>query len=387
VPFELLVVIGVALLFDFTNGFHDAANAIATSVATGSIKPRLAVACAAVLEVVGAFTSVAVATTIGGLIVTDKLTLTAILAGLGGAIAWNLFTWWRAWPTSSSHALIGSMAGAAMVTAGSVDVVHWQLIGEKVIKPSVAVPLLGFGLAAILSLSMAGVIGRYLDGHPRPLRGALLLSGGFVALSHGKNDAQKTMGVIALALVVAGENATFHVDTWVIAVAALAISAGVYTGGWRIVRTLGQRISHLDVKAGVAAQLSAAALLWRGADLGFPISTTQVITGSVLGSGARVRFRHTRWGVARSIGIAWIITLPASCSVGAVLGLVGRAPGGVVILYIVSLGGLFVLYRMRRALFAGWEENASADEAAPDPEMLVEPPPEEKRKRKRRTVA
>jgi inorganic phosphate transporter, PiT family len=383
VPFELLVVIAVALLFDFTNGFHDAANAVATSVASGAIRPRLAVAAAAVLEIIGAFSSVAVATTIGGLIVTDEITLTAILAGLAGAIAWNLFTWWRALPTSSSHALIGSMAGAAMVTAGTVDVVHWNLVLEKVVEPSVVVPILGFGLAAILSLLMAGAIGRWLDGHPRPLRGALLLSGGFVALSHGKNDAQKTMGVIALALVVSGQSAAFHVDTWVIAASGLAIAAGVYSGGWRIVRTLGRRISHLDIKAGVAAQASAAALLWRGADLGFPISTTQVITGSVLGSGASARWSHTRWSVAVHIGIAWVVTLPATCAVGALLGLVGKLPLGHAILYAVSVGGLVVLYRARRTLFAGWEENVAADEATPDPEMLVTPPKERKRKRQK----
>jgi PiT family inorganic phosphate transporter len=383
VPFELIVVIGVALLFDFTNGFHDAANAVATSVASGAIRPRLAVAAAAVLEIIGAFSSVAVATTIGGLVDTDGLTLTAILAGLAGAIAWNLFTWWRALPTSSSHALIGSMAGAAMVTAGSVDVVHWNLVLEKVVEPSVFVPLLGFGLAAILSLLLAGLLGRWLDGHPRPLRGALLLSGGFVALSHGKNDAQKTMGVIALALVVSGESEQFHVDTWVIAAAGLAIAAGVYSGGWRIVRTLGRRISHLDMKAGVAAQASAAALLWRGADLGFPISTTQVITGSVLGSGANDRWRHTRWSVAVNIGIAWVVTLPATCAVGAALGLVGELPAGHVILYALTVGGLAVLYRARRTLFAGWEEHVADEDATPDPEMLVDAPKARKRKRQK----
>ena len=191
------------------------------------------------------------------------------------------------------------------------------------------------------------------------------------------------MGVIALALVVSGQSAEFHVDTWVIAASGLAIAAGVYSGGWRIVRTLGRRISHLDIKAGVAAQASAAALLWRGADLGFPISTTQVITGSVLGSGASARWRHTRWSVAVHIGIAWVVTLPATCAVGALLGLVGKLPLGHAILYAVSAGGLFVLYRARRTLFAGWEENVAADEATPDPEMLVTPPKERKRKRQK----
>ena len=222
---------------------------------------------------------------------------------------------------------------------------------------------------------MAGAIGRRLDGHPRPMRGALLLSGGFVALSHGKNDAQKTMGVIALALVVAGENETFHVDTWVVAAAALAISAGVYSGGWRIVRTLGSG-SRTWTSGGRRGAGVGGALLWRGADLGFPISTTQVITGSVLGSGARVRFRHTRWGSPRNIGIAWVVTLPAACAVGAVLGLVGTLPGGHVILYLVPSRGLLVLFRMRRALFAGWEEHARPPRPRPDPEMLVEPKPQ-----------
>jgi len=257
--FELAMVVAIALLFDFTNGFHDAANSIATSVATRSISPRVAVIAAGILNFVGAYLSLNVAKTIGkGIIDPHAITMDTILAGLVGAITWNLVTWWKGLPTSSSHALIGGVAGAAIATTGGLDVIQWAGIRTKVIEPSIYVPILGFALAAVLALLLAGRVGRYLDARPGPLRGLQLVSAGFVALTHGTNDAQKTMGVIALALVVSGHHAAFVIDDWVIFAAAVAIALGTYVGGWRIVNTVGRRLSDLDLRAGVAAQTSAA---------------------------------------------------------------------------------------------------------------------------------
>jgi PiT family inorganic phosphate transporter len=361
---ELVIVVAIALLFDFTNGFHDAANAIATSVSTRSISPRLAVVCAGALNFAGAFLSLKVATTIGkGIIDPGSVTLRIILAGLVGAIAWNLVTWWRGIPTSSSHALIGGVAGAAIAGAGSFDVVKWDGLYTKVVKPSVYAPILGFALAAVLSLFLAGRVGRFLDARPRPLKGLQLVSAGFVALTHGTNDAQKTMGVIALALVAAGQNKVFVVDDWVIAASATAIALGTYIGGWRIVATLGRRVSTLDLRAGVAAQTSAAFWLWQTASLGFPISTTQVITGSVLGSGAKKRFAGTRWSLAGGIATAWVVTIPCAGLMGAGFAEVGKLPGGEVLTYAAVVAGVALLLRHRRILFGSWEQEAARADA------------------------
>jgi PiT family inorganic phosphate transporter len=379
---ELVLVIAIALLFDFTNGFHDAANSIATAVSTGSITPRLAVIAAGLLNFLGAFLSLKVANTIAkGIVDPTAITLPTILAGLVAAIAWNLFTWWRGIPTSSSHALIGGVAGAAIAAAGW-DVVQWNGLVEKVIKPSIYVPILGFGLAAVLALALSGFVGRYLDRHPRPLRGAQLISSGFVALTHGTNDAQKTMGVIGLALVVTGNlGPKADPPTWVIVAAAAAIAFGTYVGGWKIVHTLGRRISNLDLRAGVAAQSSAAVWLYYAANLGFPVSTTQVITGSVLGSGSKERWRTTRWSLAGQIGIAWVITLPCAGLVGAALALVERLPGGEAIVF--GLVGVIVvgLIARRRALFTGWDEFVAAEDPVIDPERLVRAADAEKPRR------
>jgi inorganic phosphate transporter, PiT family len=382
--FELVLVVAIALLFDFTNGFHDAANSIATSVATRSISPRMAVLCAGALNFAGAYLSLNVAKTIGsGIIDPSAITLQAILAGLVGAITWNLITWWRGLPTSSSHALIGGVAGAAIASTGGFDVVLWSGLREKVIEPSIYVPLLGFGLAAVLALCLAGRVGRYLDARPRPLRGLQLVSAGFVALTHGTNDAQKTMGVIALAMVVSGQNSEFVVDDWVIFAAAVAIALGTYVGGWRIVHTVGRRLSDLDLRAGVAAQSAAAFLLWRAADFGFPISTTQVTTGAVLGSGSKVRWRGTRWSVAGQVVAAWVITLPCAAVVGAVYAEIAKLPGGTFIIYAFVAAAVAGMFIKRRLLFAGWEEQVlrhetvEADAATPTDE------PGKKRKRKK----
>jgi PiT family inorganic phosphate transporter len=386
--FELVLVVAIALLFDFTNGFHDAANAIATSVATGSISPRLAVIFAGALNFAGAYLSLNVAKTIGkGIIDPGAITLRAILAGLVGAITWNLVTWWRGLPTSSSHALIGGVAGAAIATTGGFDVVLWSGLRAKVIEPSIYVPLLGFALAAVLALCLAGRVGRYLDARPRPLRGLQLVSAGFVALTHGTNDAQKTMGVIALAMVVSGENATFVVDDWVIFAAAVAIALGTYVGGWRIVHTVGRRLSDLDLRSGVAAQSAAAFLLWRAADFGFPISTTQVTTGAVLGSGSKTRWSGTRWSVAGHVVAAWVITLPCAAVVGAGFAEIARLPGGTFVIYAVVAAAVAGLLIKRRLLFAGWEEQVQRHETAEAEVVALIEEPGKKRKRRSKALA
>ena len=368
---DLAIVIAVALLFDFTNGFHDAANAIATSVSTRSIGPRLAVALAGALNFAGAFLSLKVANTIAsGIVNPNAIALRTILAGLVGAIVWNLVTWWRGIPSSSSHALIGGIAGAAISASGGFDVVKWHGIEEKVVKPSIYVPILGFALAAGLSLLLAGAIGRWLDRRARLLKGAQLASAGFVALTHGTNDAQKTMGIIGLALVVTGHLGTKQQPpTWVIVIAALAIAIGTYVGGWKIVHTLGRRVSQLDLRAGLAAQTSAALFLWKAADYGLPLSTTQVISGSVLGSGAKQGWRGTRWRLAGQILIAWVITLPCAGLFGASLAAVQRVPAGEYAIYALVVAGVAGMVARRRTLFSSWDEHVAREAASVESEQ------------------
>ena len=336
----LFAVVVVALFFDFTNGFHDTANSIATSVSTGALSPRLAVASAAVLNFAGAFVSIAVAATIAkGIVDPEVITLDVVMAGLVGAITWNLITWFVGLPSSSSHALIGGMVGSAMA-AGGKDVVQWHGILDKVLIPSIIAPFLGIAFAFTLILGVTWIVAKRAPTKVnRVFRRLQLVSGGFVAFTHGTNDAQKTMGIIALALVASGHlSPDFErPPTWVIASSALAMGAGTYAGGWRIIRTLGQRIAKIDPPQGFAAQTACASILWVTAHLGFPVSTTQTISGSVLGAGAIRGFSAVRWGVAGNIVIAWILTIPAAAFVGAVMELVTRLPGGHVIVFVLAI--------------------------------------------------
>jgi PiT family inorganic phosphate transporter len=332
----LVAVVAVALFFDFTNGFHDTANAIATSVSTRALSPRAAVASAAVLNFLGAFVSFAVAATIAtGIVDSSVVTLDVVLAGLVGAITWNLITWSFGLPSSSSHALIGGVIGSA-VAANGFGVVEVDGLVDKVLIPSLLAPFLGILGAAGLMLAIVWVIRRR---HPgvvnRVFRRLQLVSGGFVAFTHGTNDAQKTMGIIALALVASG-----HLDpdftrppTWVIVSAAFAMAAGTYAGGWRIIKTLGTRIAKLDPPQGFAAQTSTATILWLTAHHGFPVSTTHTITGSVLGAGASRRLNAVRWGVAGNILLAWLLTIPAAAVIGAGMEVLTRLPGGAAIVF------------------------------------------------------
>lgn len=315
----IVMVIIVALGFDYTNGFHDAANAIATTISTRAMTPRSALAMAAVMNLVGAFLGTSVASTVGsGIIEAPKGAhgLIVVLAALVGAVVWNLLTWYFGIPSSSSHALIGGLVGAAMASAGSVK---WAGVIDKVVIPMVISPLVGFGLTWVV---MTGILWAFRRGSPNRInngfRRAQIFSGAAMALGHGLQDAQKTMGVIVLALVIGGYHTGFAIPWWVICASAGALSLGTYAGGWRIMRTLGRKIIALDPPAAFAAQTTASGLLYITAFVfAAPISTTQTITSAVMGAGASRRLSAVRWGVAGNILAAWVLTLPMAALVAA----------------------------------------------------------------------
>jgi phosphate/sulfate permease len=314
-----VLIVVIALFFDYTNGFHDAANAIATSISTRALTPRVALAMAAVANVAGALISTKVAATVGSGIIDapdGRAGLVIVLAGLIGAISWNLATWYFGLPSSSSHALIGGLIGAAFV--GS-DGVKWGGIGDKVVVPMVSSPLAGLVLGYLFMLAVLWTF-RNANAHKvnRGFRWAQIVSAGAMAFGHGTQDAQKTMGVIALALTVSG-HLTRHagIPLWVILSAATAISLGTYSGGWRIMRTLGRRIISLSPASGFAAQTVASSIMLTTSQLGLPVSTTHVITSSVMGVGATRRFSAVRWGVAGNIVFAWVLTIPGAAAVAA----------------------------------------------------------------------
>jgi PiT family inorganic phosphate transporter len=314
----LVVVVATALAFDFTNGFHDTANAVATSVSTRALTPRQAVTIAAVANLAGAFVTTAVAKTVGqGIIDTELATQQTILAALLGAITWNLITWWLGLPSSSSHALFGGLIGAALAQSGPGGV-EWHGIYEKIVIPGLASPIFGFIGAFVLVLLIFWVLRWMTPGFAnRTFRIGQLASGTWFAFTHGANDAQKTMGVIALALFAHGSIDEFFIPDWVKVAAGLAIAAGTYAGGWRIMRTLGQRVFKMEPVHGFAAQVSAGTTLYVATHFGFPVSTTQCITGAVMGAGATQRLSAVRWGLAGNILVAWVLTIPAAGLVAA----------------------------------------------------------------------
>jgi len=316
----LVIVIAVGLAFDFTNGFHYTANAVATSVSTRALSPRLAVLVAALANLAGAFATTAVAKTVGkGIIDSGLANPRTVLAAVLGAIVWNLLTWWLGLPSSSTHALIGGLCGAALVQSGSKGV-QWHGVWEKVVVPGAVSPAIGFAGAFLLMVVIYRVFFRASPGVAhRGFRYGQLLSGTWLAFTHGANDAQKTMGVLALALYTHGSIDSFYIPTWVKVVAGLTIAAGTYAGGWRIIRTLGQRIYKMAPEHGFAAQVSAGTTLYLGTHFGFPISTTHVVTGSVMGAGAVRGVSAVRWGIAGNIVAAWLLTLPAAGVVAALL--------------------------------------------------------------------
>ncbi|MGB2953078.1 MAG: inorganic phosphate transporter [Gaiellaceae bacterium] len=314
----LWTVVAVALFFDFTNGFHDTANAVATSVSTRAVSPRLAVLVAAVANLGGAFVTTAVAKTVGkGIIDTGLANEKTVLAALIGAIVWNLLTWWLGLPSSSSHALIGGLIGAALVQSGSKGV-KWHGVTHNVLIPAGIAPVAAFLVAFTLLLVIYWLFQWMTPGvGNRTFRLGQLLSGTWVAFTHGANDAQKTMGVIALALFESGHIHTFYIPTWVKVAAGISIGAGTYVGGWRIMRTVGQRVFSIEPASGFAAQAAGGATIYVATHFGYPLSTTHVVSGAVIGAGATKRLSAVRWGVAGNIVVAWLLTLPAAALVAA----------------------------------------------------------------------
>lgn len=315
----LYVVIATALAFDFTNGFHDTANAVATSISTRAMSPRVAVTLAAVLNFVGAFISLAVAATIAnGIVETDAITPEIVFGGLIGAIVWNLATWWFGLPSSSSHALIGGVVGAALIADGP-SAILFEGILEKVIIPGFVAPVLAFVAAGMAILVAYRIVGRQRPGVVNHgYRLGQIVTGSLFSLAHGTNDAQKTMGIITLALIANGNlsDTGFEVPSWVVISSATAIALGTYSGGKRIIKTMGSRIIKMDPAQGFSAQGAGAAVVLAATHFGFPLSTTHVISGGVMGAGAAKRLSAVRWGVAGNIALAWCLTLPCSAAIG-----------------------------------------------------------------------
>jgi inorganic phosphate transporter, PiT family len=342
-----VIVVVTALAFDFTNGFHDTANVVATSISTRAMSPRIAVTFAALLNFAGAFISLQVAATVGkGIVEPGAVTPTVIFAGLIGAIGWNLITWYFGLPSSSSHALIGGLVGAVLVAEGSSAIVAGGLLG-KVIVPALIAPVLAFTAAALGILLIYRVVGLLRPGPvTKGFKFGQLISGGLLALAHGTNDAQKTMGVITLALIAHGDIATnnFHVPDWVVVASASAIALGTYSGGWRIIKTMGSRIIKMDSAQGFSAQGAGAAVILAASHYGYPLSTTHVISGGVMGAGAAKRVSAVRWGVAGNIVVAWVLTIPAAGVMGALTWAITRIFGtGAVGPLIVSIGLLLIV--------------------------------------------
>ncbi|MGJ5750618.1 PiT family inorganic phosphate transporter [Streptomyces puniciscabiei] len=315
----LAIVVVTALAFDFTNGFHDTANAMATTISTGALKPKIAVTMSAALNLVGAFLSVEVANTISkGLVDETGIRPEVIFAALVGAILWNLLTWLVGLPSSSSHALMGGLIGATVASAG-FGAVHGDVLVTKVLLPAVAAPIVA-GVASMLATRFSYGIGGKAEGEAtrKGYRAGQIASAGLVSLAHGTNDAQKTMGIITLALIAGGAIAPgSNPPTWVILSAGLAIALGTYIGGWRIIRTMGKGLTDLEPRQGFAAQTSAATAILASSHLGFSLSTTHVVSGSVMGAGLGRKGGVVRWSTASRMAIAWVLTLPAAALVGA----------------------------------------------------------------------
>jgi PiT family inorganic phosphate transporter len=349
----LVIVVGTALAFDFTNGFHDTANVVATSISTGAARPSVAIGFASLLNFVGAFISISVAATVANDVVNaDVITPTIVFAGLIGATAWNLVTWYFALPSSSSHALIGGVVGSAVAAVGFHAILAEGLVG-KVLIPAILAPILAFLVAGASIGVVYRVVGRERPGTvSRGFKYGQLVSGGLLALAHGTNDAQKTMGVITLALIANGSlGANADPPLWVIASSAAAIALGTYSGGWRIIKTTGTRIIKMDAAQGFTSQGAGAAVILASTHFGFPLSTTHVINGGVMGSGAAKRFSAVRWGVAGNIVTAWVLTLPASALIGAAVYGITRIFGtgalGPLIVTVMSLSLIAALFARR----------------------------------------
>jgi len=347
------LVIALALFFDFTNGFHDTANAMATPIATGALKPRTAVTIAAILNLVGAFLSTEVARTIsGGLIREDdgiQITPELIFAGLIGAIVWNMITWLLGLPSSSSHALFGGLIGAAIVGLG-VGSIDGSVLLSKIVLPALLAPFIA-GVVAFLATKLAYALTRRAPQAQNGFKYGQIFTSSLVSLAHGTNDAQKTMGVITLTLIAAGfQSSGSGPAFWVIAICALAIALGTYTGGWRIIKTVGTGITDVTPAQGFSAEASTTAAILASSHLGFALSTTQVASGSVIGSGLGRDARAVRWRVAGRIAIAWLITLPAAALMAALAAVIAHlGPVGITIDALVGVGVILLIFlRSRR---------------------------------------
>ncbi|TDV55107.1 inorganic phosphate transporter [Actinophytocola oryzae] len=363
----VVVVVITALAFDFTNGFHDTANAMATSIATGALPPKVAVGISAVLNLVGAFISIEVAKTISnGIIDEGLITPTVIFGGLIGAIVWNLATWLLGLPSSSSHALFGGLIGAAWVAAGA-DAVHFTTVLEKIVIPALAAPLVAC-LASTLSTYFAYTItGRTRDTtRKRGFRVGQIVTASLVSLAHGTNDAQKTMGVITLTLITAGSlPKESSPPVWVIISAGTAIALGTYLGGWRIIRTMGKGITDIETPQGFAAEASATAVILTSSHVGFALSTTHVVSGGIVGAGLGKRLSEVRWGTAGRIVIAWVLTLPAAAVVGALSGSIAElGTGGTIAVAVVGIAIAVGVYLLSRRSPVG-SHNVNEDHEAP----------------------
>ncbi|MCK9794401.1 inorganic phosphate transporter [Isoptericola sp. 4D.3] len=368
----LALVVVTALAFDFTNGFHDTGNAMATSIATRALKPRTAVALSAVLNLVGAFLSLAVAATIAkGIVDAGVITLPVVLAGLVGGIVWNLITWLFGIPSSSSHALVGGMVGAVLAAVGTSGVL-WEGVIAKVLVPALIAPVVAIAVAGLGTWLVARLTrGVPQDVTNRGFRWGQIGSASLVSLAHGTNDAQKSMGIILLALIAGGAvPADSGVPFWVILSCALAMAVGTYLGGWRVIRTLGKGLVEIDTRQGMAAETSSAAVILLSSHFGFSLSTTHVATGSVLGSGVGMPGAKVRWSVAGRMFVAWMVTLPAAGLVGALCHWLESAIGGtagtlaVFALLVISSAAIWVASRRKPVdhtnVNEAWDEEKGA---------------------------
>jgi PiT family inorganic phosphate transporter len=377
----LVVVAGVS--FDFTNGFHDTANAMATTIATGALPPKLAVGIAAVLNFVGAFISLSVAATVAeGIVESTQITPVIVLGGLIGAISWNLATWWFGIPSSSSHALIGGVIGATLVGSGS-GAIEIEGLVSKVILPAAISPVLAGLLAAIGVSVIYWLIRRFReDKAEREFRWLQVASSSMVALAHGTNDAQKTMGVISLALIANGSiqgGPNFDVPMWVVVICATAIALGTYSGGWRIIKTLGTKVVEVRPPQGFGSEAIAATVILASSHVGYPLSTTQVVSGAVCGSGVGRPGAKVNWIVARNIVAGWLLTLPAAAAssalVFAVIELLGGGAFGAIVAVVILAIGCFLLWQANRRHPSDPEETISENPVfGPEAAKRVEQP-------------
>ena len=349
----LVLTIAIALLFDFTNGFHDTANAVGTAIGTRALPPSFAVGLTAILNLVGAVVTTQllhaeVANTVGSLVApAGGVAMSMLIAVLFGAITWNLFTWRAGLPSSSSHALIGALIGMGLAVYG-LDMVQWGEV-YPVLIALLTSPVVGLLIAYVLTVVLLNLFRRVRPSHANGVfRRLQLFSSGFVAFSHGANDAQKTMAIITLALFSSGRLPEFIVPTWVVLAAAIAIGLGTWAGGWRIIRTMGTRIVRMEPVDGFAAQTAAAAVIQLATTWGLPVSTTQVVSGAVMGAGATRRFSAVRWGVARRIVWAWIFTIPASAVLAASAALLITAEPLAVMFAVLILGAVTLVWVARR---------------------------------------